>query len=330
MSRQVMFYQTGSPEVLSPVDIEVRHPAAEEVRIKVSAIGLNRAEAMFRSGQYVSEPRLPASLGYEAAGVIEAIGSDVNGLAIGDRVGVIPAFTMNDYPMYGELVLAPAFAVVKLPDSITFETSAASWMQYGTAYGALIRLAGVNSSDYVVVPAASSSVGLAAIQIAKSVGAKVIALTTSTKKLAILKAIGADLVILAGRNELTKDILEITKGEGVRVIFDPVGGSDFPRLLAAARDSAVVIIYGALSSDLTPLPVIDMIGKHITVYGYEVLEMTRDSLLLPEMKKFILDGLAAGTLDPIIAKKFPFEQIVAAHRYLESGEQIGKIIVTVP
>src|SRR5271168_177928 len=114
-ARVVRFHQTGGPEVLQLETVEIPEPGPGEIRLQVKALGLNRAESMFRSGQYLEEPKLPAGLGYEAAGEIESIGEGVEGFAIGDAVSVIPASSMNDYGTYGELVLAPAYAVVKNP-----------------------------------------------------------------------------------------------------------------------------------------------------------------------------------------------------------------------
>jgi NADPH:quinone reductase-like Zn-dependent oxidoreductase len=161
MSRVVRFDKTGSPDVLKIVDIEVPAPKKGEVRIRVKAIGLNRAESMFRSGQYLEDPKLPAGLGYEAGGEIESIGEGVEGFAIGDAVSVIPSFSLNAYGTYGELVLMPAYAVVKNPPNQSFEEAAATWMMFLTAYGALIDIAKLSAGDALLIPAAPSSVGLA-------------------------------------------------------------------------------------------------------------------------------------------------------------------------
>jgi NADPH:quinone reductase-like Zn-dependent oxidoreductase len=127
MSRIVQFTRYGAPEVLEFKDIQIPAPADNEVRIKVKAIGLNRAESMWRKGEYVEEVRLPARLGYEIAGTVEAVGAAVTHVAVGDVVSTVPAFSQNDYGMYGELVLAPAHAVVKHPSTLSFEEAVAIW-----------------------------------------------------------------------------------------------------------------------------------------------------------------------------------------------------------
>ena len=140
MSKVVSFYQTGGPEVLQVEQHDIGEPAAGEVKIRIEAIGLNRAEAMFRSGKYLESPALPAPIGYEAAAVIEAVGSDTCAFKPGDKVSVIPAFSMNKYGTYAEVALVPVSAVVKWPANLSAEQAAAVWMQYLTAWGALIDL----------------------------------------------------------------------------------------------------------------------------------------------------------------------------------------------
>ncbi|MGO9674018.1 MAG: zinc-dependent alcohol dehydrogenase family protein [Methylocella sp.] len=329
MSRVVRFNETGSPEVLRVVDLDVRRPGKGEVRICVKAIGLNRAESMFRAGQYLEQPKFPAGLGYEAAGEIESIGEGVEGFAVGDAVSVVPAFSLNDYGLYGELVLAPAHAVVKHPASLSFVEAAAAWMMYLTAYGALIEIAKLAAGDFVLIPAASSSVGIAAIQIANMVGATPIALTRGGAKRARLLELGAAHVIATEEQDLVAEALRITDGRGARIVFDPVGGPTLTKLASATARLGIIFQYGALSPEPTPLPLFELLAKLLTIRGYVLFEVTGDPARLNAGKSFVVDGLAKGALKPVIAKTFPLADIVEAHRYLESNAQIGKIVVTV-
>lgn len=329
MSRTVRFHKTGGPEVLTIEDVHVPAPAAGEVRIRVKAIGLNRAESMFRAGAYVQEPVFPAQLGYEAAGEIEAIGPGVEGFAIGDAVSVIPAFGFAEYGMYGELVLAPARAVVKHPANLGFAEAAAVWMPFTTVWGALVDIAKLGKGDTVLLPAASSSVGLAAIQTALSVGAVPVALTRTSAKSAELIAAGAAHVIATEEEDLVARVMAITDGQGARVVFDPVGGPTFARLAEATALGGIMFVYGALSPDPTPLPVLQILGRHITIRGYELFEVSTDDEKIERVKAFTVAGLASGAFKPQIARTFPLEEIVEAHRYLESNAQVGKVVVTV-
>jgi NADPH:quinone reductase-like Zn-dependent oxidoreductase len=329
MARVVRFHKTGGPEVLQIDDIEIPPPGKGEVQISVKALGLNRAESMFRSGQYLEVPRLPARLGYEAAGTVSAVGPGVDGFKVGDAVSTIPAFSLNQYGLYGELANAPVHAVAHHPASLSFVQAAAVWMQYLTAYGALIDIAKLGKGDTVLIPAASSSVGLAAIQIANHVGAVPVALTRGSSKRQPLLDAGAAHVIATEEQDLVKEVLNITHGKGARVVLDPVGGPTVKKLVEATARSGIVFLYGALSTEPTPLPLFDVLARWVTIRGYVLMEITGDPERLNKGKEFVCSGLADGSFRPLVAKTFPLNQIVEAHRYLESNQQIGKVVVTV-
>lgn len=329
MARIVRLHQHGGPEVLRIEDVDLSPPGPGEVQIHVKALGINRAEALLRAGTYIETPTLPSGLGLEAAGVVERVGEGVKDFAPGDAVSVIPPQSMVRWPAYGELVTYPAALLVKHPPSLNWKGAAAVWMQYLTAYGALIDMAKLGSGDAVVITAASSSVGLAAIQIANKVGATAIAVTrTSTKKQALLDAGAAEVVILAQEN-LAARLNTIVGPKGVRVVLDAVGGPIFGPLTATMSKGGILIEYGGLSSEPTPFPLAAVLGKTLTLRGYLVHEITGDPAKLEAAKAFILEGLEAATLRPIIDRTFAFDQIVEAHRYLESNDQFGKIVVTI-
>ncbi len=329
MARIVRFHQIGGPEVLKIEQVGVPPPGPGEVRIAVKALGLNRAESMFRSGTYLEQPRFPARLGYEAAGTVEALGKGVQGLKVGDAVSTIPAFSQNQYGVYGDTAIVPALAVAKHPASLSWAEAAAVWMQYATAYGALIDIAGLKAGDTLLIPAASSSVGIAAIQIARMVGAMPVALTRGSRKRKPLLDAGAAHVIATEEQDLVAEAKKLTGGKGARVVFDPVGGPTLAKLTAAMAERGILFLYGALSTEPTPLPLMDVLGKSLTIRGYVLFEITGDPQRLERARKFIVDGLSAGKLKPVVAKTFPLDQIVEAHRYLESNQQVGKIVVTV-
>lgn len=328
MARVVRFHQHGGPEVLRIEDVDLPAPGPSEVQIRVKALGLNRAEALLRAGTYIETPALPSGLGLEAAGVVEAVGEGVADFATGDAVSIIPPQSMVRWPAYGELVTYPAALIVKHPPSLDWQAAASVWMQYLTAYGALIDIARLRGGDVVVITAASSSVGLAAIQIANSVGATAIAVTrTSAKKQALLDT-GAAAVVVLAEADLEARLKEIAGPPGVRVVLDAVGGPTFEPLTAAMSKGGILIEYGGLSREPTPFPLAVVLGKTLTLRGYLVHEITGNTAKLEAAKAFILRGLETGALRPIIDRTFAFDQIVEAHRYLESNEQFGKIVVT--
>jgi NADPH:quinone reductase-like Zn-dependent oxidoreductase len=329
MSRIVEFAKAGPPDVLSFKDVQVPQPGPGQVRIRVKAIGLNRAEAMWREDKYIEPVKFPARLGYEAVGVIDAVGSDVTGFAVGDEVNTVPSFSMNEYGMYGEIVLAPVYALVKHPKSLSHIQAASIWMMFVTAYGALIEDAKLTTGDVVLIPGASSSVGLAAIQLANMVGATPVALTRTSGKRQRLIDAGAHAVIATEEQDLVAEVAKLTDGKGARVIFDPVGGPTLPKLIDALSFQGILYLYGALSDEATTIPVLAMIGKMLTIKGHNIWLTSGDPVRQRKAVEFILQGIATGKLKPIIDKVFSFDQIREAHRYLEKNEQFGKIVVTV-
>jgi NADPH:quinone reductase-like Zn-dependent oxidoreductase len=328
MSRTIKFAQPGGPEVLEFIEVEIPAPGPHEVRIEVKAIGVNRADSMWRNDKYVESPIFPAGLGYDAAGIVDAVGTDVTDFAVGDVVSTIPAFSLNKYSTYGEVILAPDHAVVKHPESLSFAEAASVWMMFLTAYGALVFDAQVRPGDFVIIPAASSSVGLAAIQIVNYAGATPIALTRTTEKKQRLHEAGAQHVIATREQDLLAEVMRITDGNGARIAFEPVGGSDFPKLIAALGFEGIAYIYGALSEDDTTIPVLEMIRKMTVVKGYSIRLVTGDAERRKTAVEYITKGLASGALKPVIDRTFKFDEMMEVHRHLENSGQFGKIVVT--
>ncbi|BDH47645.1 NADPH:quinone reductase [Salmonella enterica subsp. enterica serovar Choleraesuis] len=328
MSKVITFSRVGGPEVLEITNVEVPAPAAGEVQITVKALGINRAEIMYRTGQYVIEPQFPARLGYEAAGVVEAVGPGVSEFAPGDKVSVIPSFMFTEYGMYGERVNAPVHAVVKHPENLSFAEAAASWMMFVTAYGALVEYGNLQAGQYALLGAASSSVGMAAIQIANMLGAYPIALSRTRKKADILLNAGAAAVIATTEQDLAAEVNSLTDGKGVDLVFDPVGGPDAAKIASVMAMGGSFFQYGALDSRNLSIPVMDILGKHLTFRGYELFEITTNPVKLAHARDFVYQGLESGQLKPIIDKVFAFNDIADAHRYMEANGQVGKIVVT--
>ena len=325
----VRFHRTGGAEVLQLETLPLPVPAAGEVRLRVKAIGLNRAEVMFRRGQYLVQPQLPSLLGYEASGFIEAVGPGVDPSLVGKTASTIPAFPADKYGVYGEVAIVPIHAIAAYPASFSYVQGTSIWMQYLTAYGALIQQGKLTQGDFVLIAAASSSVGIAAIEIAKAEGAISIATTRSSKKKAELLALGADHVIATEEEDLVARVHEITGGKGTRIAFDPVGGKGLNAIAAAASPHGVIFEYGALSTDPTPYPLLAALSKHLTIKGYTLFEVIADPGLFAKAKQYIFDHLQSGVFNPRIDKVFTLDQIVEAHQYMESNVQIGKIVVTV-
>ena len=326
MSRVIRFDRLGGPEVLHFEDINERLPDAGEVSLKVEAVGLNRAETMYYHGSYMESPQLPSGLGYEAVGTVTAVGAGVEASLVGRRFGTIPGYSMNRYPVLAETAVVPASVLASIPENLSSAEGAAIWMQYCTAYGALVPFGKVSSGDFVIVTAASSSVGLAAIQIVKAEGGTSIAVTRTAAKKMKLLALGADHVIVTSEDNLLARVGEITDGKMARLVFDPIGGDGVNALAQATANGGTIFIYGMLSGQPTPLPM-SAFGRRIAMYGYTFQELKNTSGW-EKMKRYIYDHIADGSFKPEIARTFQFADTVEAYRYLESNEQIGKVVIT--
>ena len=330
MPRIVRFHSLGGPEVLQFEDEPSRSPGRGEVRLKVQASGLNRAESIYYHGRYLENPRLPSRIGYEVAGVVEAVGDGVDKIWLGKPVATVPGFSQNQYGTLGEEAIVPVGVLGEYPPSLSHVQAAAIWMQYLTAWGALVHFGGIQAGDFVAIPAASSSVGLAAIEIVRDAGATAIAVTRTSAKKSELLDLGAHAVIASEEEDYVARVQEITGGRGVRLTLDPVAGPFVEKLAQAAAPGGIIFQYGVLSAEPTPFPLFAALRKGLTLRGYTVHEINQDERLLALAKKFIFDRLADGRFLPRIAKTFPFAQTVEAYRYLESNQQIGKVVITVP
>lgn len=329
MGKVVRFDRLGGPEVLQFHEEPDTEPGEGEVRISVAAIGLNRAEVMFRSGPYLYQPQFPSRIGYEAVGVVDAIGPGVEGLDLGERVSTIPLFDLGKYGVYGEKAIVPAAMATAYPAQLTPVQAAALWMAYITAYGALFDIGHIGPETTVLITAASSSVGIAAIQIAKAEGAKVIAVTrTSAKRHALLRE-GADEVVASCEEPLAERVMALTGNAGANLIFDAVGGSLIEQLADAAASGAQIIEYGFLSGEPAPFPAFKAVVKNLCVRGYTYFTIAGDPDKLARCREYIFNGVETGVLRPVVDKVFALDEIVEAHRYLEAGKQNGKVVVQV-
>lgn len=326
MAKVVRVHQHGGPEVLRIEELEVGRPGPGELRIRVEAIGLNRSEALFRQGNYPQRPTLPTLMGYEAAGVVEELGPGVERFAVGERVCVMPTYRQGEYGVYAEQAIVPARSVVAAPPDLSPEQAASIWMQYFTAFG-IIEAGRLAMGDYIIISAASSSVGLAAIQWANWTGAVPIATTRRSDKAAALKALGARHVIATEECDLVAEVQRITGGRGAQVAFDPVGGPFVETLANAMGLGGRIIIYGSLSGQPTIHPHWPSAFKELWVRTWVASSVWNKPDRYAQVHDLILRGLAEGRLVPVIDKVFPLDQIAEAHRYLESNRQIGKIVV---
>ncbi|KAJ4179031.1 hypothetical protein NW755_012769 [Fusarium falciforme] len=284
-------------------------------------------EVFFRAGGFGSPKAFPAMLGSECAGTVLAIGQGVAGFAIGDRVATIPRFTSvpgfatemkgHECAVYGEQAYVPAEMAVKMPSGMSFVDGAALWMQYSTAWNSMVDTAKLQKGEYVLLTAATSS------------GAIPIRTTRSQSKVAALKSLGIEHVIVTDEQDIATEVARITGGVGCRVIYDPIAGKGVSELLDAVAVNGIILIYGVL--DLAPAKIDPLKGmaKFATIKFTAVFQTLLNPEKRAKMAKFVLDGVANGSLRPVVDKTFAFEDIAEAHRYLESNQHIGKVVVTV-
>jgi NADPH:quinone reductase-like Zn-dependent oxidoreductase len=327
MTKTVRIHQTGGPEVLRLEDLPVADPGPGEMRIRVESIGLNRSEIAYRQGKYLVAPKLPSLMGYEACGIVETLGPGVTGHAPGDRVCVIPTYRLGEYGVYAQSAIVPVRSVIAAPEGLSPVQACAIWMAYLTAY-AIIEVAKIGIADHVLIPAASSSVGLAAIQLANWAGAVPIALTRHSSKAAALREQGAAHVIATAETDVVTEVMRITNGKGARTAFDPVGGPFVETLCNCLAEEGILFIYGGLSGEATPYPHWPVALRGLFIRGWVFSAIANKPERFARVRERILAGLASGRLRPVIARTFTLDEIADAHAYMESNQQIGKVVVT--
>ncbi|MFE9253201.1 zinc-dependent alcohol dehydrogenase family protein [Streptomyces sp. NPDC007088] len=321
----VVFDALGGPEVLSVRQLPLRTPAAGEVLVRVEALGVNRAEALFRSGGYYYLPTLPGSrLGYEAAGVVEAVGEEVTRFRAGDAVLTGPGIEMSAQGVYAERVVLPEDSVVRRPAGVDAVAGAASWLAYSTAYGGLLETGGLRPGDVVLITAASSGVGIAALQTAARIGAVPVAVTRTVRKREALFTAGAAHIVVTGEEDTVASVKALTGGLGADLLFDAVGGAGLAGLATALRVDGTVVVYGWLDGTSSVMPM----NWPLTVRGYANQALSGSAPGRRRIDAWLASGLRDGTLRPVIAEEFEgLASMPDAHRRLEENRHTGKLVV---
>jgi NADPH:quinone reductase-like Zn-dependent oxidoreductase len=268
-SKVIRFHQAGGSEVLRVDEIELPPLKDNEVLLRTEALALSRADILWRQGSYVEDPIFPARIGYEAAGVVESVGSQVRTIVPGDRVSTFPAVSLVDYAAHGEKIIYPESSLFVYPPNLSPQEAVAANTGFFLAYFTLLELAGLKRDQCIVITAAAASTGLAALQLAKRVGARCIALTRSPGKKEELAAAGADHVIVVGEEDVRDTIFDLTDGLGADLIYDGVGGPGLEEMVWATRRLGWVIVYGTLGNhrEATRLPLGACFIRGVKVYA---------------------------------------------------------------
>ena len=325
MSKAFRYHQHGGPEVLRFEDVEVGAPGPGQVRIRNKAVAVNYRDVLMRKGIHAVKS-FPTGIGLESAGVIDAVGPEVEGFAVGDRV----AYAGMPEGSYAEERIVPTARLLALPDGID-ERMAASMMIRGmTARTLLFDAYKVQPGDTILIHAAAGGVGLIVCQWAKHLGATVIGTVSSDEKAAVARAHGCDHAIVYTREDFPARVREITGGEGVPVVYDSVGKATFEGSLKCLRRRGVMASFGEASGDPDPMPPrrLGALGSiyltHPSVSNYTV---TRDELTTNANDLFRMVG--SGKIKIAISKSYPLRDAPAAHADIETRKTTGSIVLVV-
>ena len=303
---------------MSLEDVEKPAPKADEVLIKVAAAGINYADTMMRSGNYLTKPDLPFTLGYEAAGTIEEIGADVKNLQVGQRV-----LATSSSGGYAEYATAKAALTMPIPDELGFGESTALLVQGLTALG---LLNGTKAGDSILIHAAAGGVGTLLVQLAKHKGLKVIGTASSEAKLQTVASLGADFAINYSEDDWTDEVLKATDGKGVDWLIEMVGGDIVAKNLKVLAKHGTMWIYGSASGEDFKVSVLSLMQKNHIIRGYWLMNESVENRIA--FTKELLGHLGAGRLK-IQVTEFPLEQAREAHEAIENRKTTGKVVLTV-
>lgn len=325
IAKAVRFYQTGGPEVLKLEEVAVGRPGPGEVLIRHHAIGCNFADTYFRSGLYPVQP--PCGIGVEGAGEVLEVGEGVTNVAPGDRV----AYNGSPLGAYASQRVMPAAPLFRLPDTVSYETAAASTMRGLSATYWLLRAdPRLKAGDTILLHAAAGGVGLLAVQIAKLIGLKVIGTVSSEEKAEKARAMGADHIIFYRREDVAERVRELTQGEGVQTVFDSVGKDTFAGSLKSLKRRGVLVGCGTASGPFPPIDAMSLVMQGSVYFTRPAFaDYYADPAERAELATFWFDNLAAGRITVEIGQRYTLDQCVEAHRDLEAGKTIGSSVFVV-
>ena len=326
MAHAIRIHETGAPEVMRWEEVAVGDPGPGEARIRHVAVGLNFADTYFRTGLYPVP--LPAGLGVEASGVVEAVGEGVTNVAAGDRVSYTGF--LNTLGAYSTERLISAAPLIKLPEGISCETAAAMTMRGLTAAYLLRRIWPLKSGDTVLLHAAAGGVGLIVSQWARLLGLTVIGTVSSEEKAAIARAHGCDHIIFYRREDVAKRVRELTNGVGVAVVFDSVGKATFAGSLDSLRRRGLLVCFGTSSGPIPPIdpPQLAVKGS-LYVTRPALADYIADPAEKSELAGELFGHVAAGRIRIEINQRYALQDAVQAHRDLEAGKTTGSSIFSI-
>ncbi|MBB3103142.1 zinc-dependent alcohol dehydrogenase family protein [Azomonas macrocytogenes] len=335
MSRMIRFHTFGAADVLCLEQSPTPAPGAGEVLVRTRALGMGWQDTLWRQNLAAEPVRLPAGLGCELAGVVDAVGPEVEDLAPGMPVASFPAFSPNRYPAWGDLVVMPRAGLTRYPEILSPQQAAVHYTPYLSAYFGLIVRAGLRSGQSVLITEAGHCFAPQAVQLAKALGAEVIGSTSKPGSRDFIRAMGADRVILTSEQDLVLEVERHTGGKGVDVILDQCAGPQMKLLgdLAAVRGK--LVLCGLHGGNDASFPASAAFRKHLQFFRHCILDFTGhpDLGIEPDRKAVecalwhINELTAQGLLAAPIDRVFPFEEFVEANRYLELCPSRGRVVL---
>ncbi|MDX1367162.1 zinc-dependent alcohol dehydrogenase family protein [Pseudomonas sp.] len=338
MSHMIRFHKFGDADVLRYEELPTPTPGPGEVLVRVQAVGLSWSDVLWRQNLAAEQAHLPAGMGSELAGTIEALGEGVDDLELGTPVASFPAGTANRYPTWGDLVLMPRYALTRYPQVLSPLQASVHYTALLFAYFALVELSKLQPGQHVLITEASHCLAPQTVQLAKALGAKVIASTSEAANREFLRELGADKVVVTEEQDLVLEIERYTDGKGVEVILDQCAGQQMKLLGDVAAQRGKLIMCGVNGGNDTAFPACAAFKKHMQFFRHCVLDFTGHPELgiepnqeaVQRALQHINQLTADHLLTPVIDKVFAFDDFIAAHRYMETCPNRGRVALVLP
>lgn len=320
--KAIQINEYGAPDVLELRDVNIGNPGKGQALIRLMFAGVNFIDIYHRRGTY--PVKLPATLGYEASGVVEAIGEGVQNVSPGDRVAYV-----HEIGSYAEKNLVIADNLIKLPNELSFEQGAAFPLQGMTAHYLLHEFRKIKPNDIVLIHAAAGGMGLLLVQWAKHLGAKVFGTVSTEEKAKIAKDAGADEIIFYTKDDFATEIKNLTNGHGADLIIDGVAKTTFDGNLRAAALRGNIVIFGAASGIADPISPNILMGQSLTVSGGSLFNYILNKEELHMRANAVIEGILQGFLNLRIDEIIPLKDAAKAHQKLEDRKTSGKVLLKI-